>query len=178
MPNKQINQYDEQTTLLADDSLPMQTALGVTKRVEIGSIIDCYGMLLFSGTGTDHNPTTTPENIVDFDQELSSTGITASHANDNLTINSDGAYSVYIHIEANVADEETYTLYLAKNGTELASAPVDIDRKVGELSISSTAIIANLVSGDILDYYVASTNAGGASFIPTYLKLILNKVGV
>ena len=178
MTNKQINAYSAQTTLLADDSLPMQTAAGTTKRVEMGSILDCYGEIGFSGAGTDHDPTTTPEKIVDFDVEISSTGVTASHASNILTINSPGAYDVFVHISAAVDDSETYTLYLAKNDVEIGSAPVDIERKVGELEVIFSGFATGLVATDTLSLWVESTNAGGAAFTPAYLKLKVSKVGV
>lgn len=177
MPTKQINDYTLETNPLGTESIPIQTASGVTKRIQLNSILDCYGMIQFQGVGTDHNPTTTPEKIVDFNQELGSVGVTAAHSTDSLTINSNGTYSTYVHIEATVTDAETYTLYVAKNDIEFASAPVDIERKLNELSIVSDTIMTGLVAGDIITFYVASTNAGGASFIPNYLKLKLVKIG-
>ena len=138
---------------------------------------NCYGQIRFEGAGTDHNPTTTAEKIVDFSEEISSSGVTGSQANNILTINSPGAYSVLIHLKALVNDAETYTIYLAKNDVEYASVDIDIDRKVGELSFTTSGFVTGLVATDTLSLWAASTNAGGASFTPTDLQLQVIKVG-
>lgn len=141
------------------------------------SIANCYGQIQFDGVGTEHLPTPTPEIIVDFDTEISSPGVAASHISNNLTINSSGAYDIYMRIEASVDDVETYTIYIALNGAELGSADVEIERKIGELEIFYQGILQGLVIGDVLNFYVASTNGSGASFIPNFLKLKAVKIG-
>jgi len=176
--SKQINDYAEQTILLADDSLLMQTDAGVTKRVEMGSILDCYAEIKFSGTGTDHNPTTTAEKIIDFDSEISSTGATGSHVDNDLIIISPGTYDLYVHVSAAVEESETYVLYLAKNDTEIGSEPVDIEKKVGELNMTYSGIVQGLVANDTISLWVGSANAGGAAFTPDFLKLKAVKVGI
>jgi len=139
--------------------------------------LDCYGQISFDGTGTNHSPNLTAEKIVDFDTELSSDGVTADHSTNDLTINNPGTYDIYIHIFADVQDAETYTIYIAKNDVELGSHDIEIERKAGSLEIIARSFVTGLVADDALSFYVASTNAGGADFTPTFLRLMVNKIG-
>jgi len=138
---------------------------------------NCYGRISFKGVGTNHAPADTPQKIVDFDTEISSDGVTGSHAANTITINSAGAYKVFLQLNALVSDDETYTLYLAVNDQEAGSIPIDIERKTGVLSFMASGFVQNLSVADELSLYVSSTDAGGADFTPSFLEIDVFKVG-
>jgi len=139
---------------------------------------DCYAKIAFNGIGTDHNPTASPERIIDFDSEASSGGVSASHINNELTVNVAGTYRLFLQLSAQVADDETYTIYAAINDAEAGSIGIDIERKVGSLNFITAGFTPSLLVGDTISLYVSSGNAGGASFIPTFLEIDITKVGL
>lgn len=138
---------------------------------------NCFAGISFKGTGNDHNPTTTAEQILGFDAELGSTGVTAPTGSSKLTINSDGVYEIQCTALATTNDAETYEVYLAKNAIEVSSFFVDIVRGTGTLRAKGNDFIEGLTVSDELTLYVKSGNAGGALFTPTYLQLKAVKVG-
>jgi len=175
--SNQINDYDYQNPALSDDSFLLQTAAGVTKRVAAAALYDAFGQIGFSGTGTDHNPTTTPEKITDFDTSIISLGVTTQPDKDELDIVTPGSYDISLKVHATVSDSESYTIYIAKNNVEIGSMGLDIERQINELDINDGGLTTGLVNGDVLTVWVSSGNAGGAEFIPTRLQLKINRVG-
>ena len=141
------------------------------------SIHNCYGQISFAGTGTNHDPGTTPIKITDFDVAVSSDGVTASAANDTLTVNKPGTYDMFVRVNAEVDDAETYTIFIAKNGVEQADLPIDIEKNLGTLSFVASGFAPGLVATDEIAIYVNSASAGGAMFTPSFLRMKLVKVG-
>jgi len=175
--SKEINDYDYQNPVLSDDSFLLQTATGVTKRVATAVLYDVFGQISFGGIGTDHNPTTTPEKITDFDTSIISLGVSTQPDKDELDIITPGTYDINLKVKATVDDAESYTIYIAKNDVEIGSMTLDIERKINELDINDGGMTTGLVNGDVLTVWVGSGNAGGSEFIPTRLQLKINRVG-
>ena len=135
-----------------------------------------YGMITFQGTGTDHNPTTTPELITDFDSEYSSFGITTSFSANRITAVKSGVFSISITIHATVTDAETYTISIYKNGAPLGSLPSDVVRNTTDFSFNVNTMIG-LDANDYIELFVNSGNAGGVNFTPSTLNMNVFKIG-
>ena len=121
------------------------------------------GMKLNDGSGTLGSIGTTPIKFAIFDAAMPTNGVTASTANDDLTISIAGDYQVSFHGSLStvaVGDSGDYILHLRVNGSEFGiSTHRDLSGTDDEGTMSFGGI-ATLAASDVITVFIESDSAG------------------
>ena len=184
MANWEINDIPSKASaLISSDNIEGQEAAGGTAsgfKVSMADIekyvLNAYGRINYKGTPIDLNPTTTPEQIP-VDSGVSSAGVTSSIANNELVIERAGTYDAFIHVEASVIENSSYSVFIYKNDEVYTSLDVSTIKKETSFEIIFKGLLIGLVPTDVINLYVSSSEVGGTSFDLSYMNFQVNRVG-
>jgi len=160
--------------LVVVDNTP---ATPVTKNVKLSSLSQAvYGALTFVGTGVDHNPTTTPVKLTDFDTVGGSKNVTADTVGDTLTVTRAGTYAIDFKITATANAANTYQFFVKVDNVQQNALPTSPEK--GALLRESARGYIDLPLGtEVLDIWVSSDAAGGATLIPEVIAFSCERIG-
>ena len=116
----------------------------------------------------------TPAKMTGWAGNLPAAGMTPDHANDQVTVGTDGVYVAWCQVSFIGAASTEYQAHLRVNGAEQAEgwhAAGGID-PVG----AGFVAVKSLSAADILTVYIESDDAGGQDFTPADAQLVVFRV--
>lgn len=134
------------------------------------------GIRVVDGSGSQ-SLSTTPTKITQFNDAVPSSGMTSSHAADQITIGSDGTYKVDFSISFNGKAATTYRFHVRVGGVEWAGGAHEYIANAAQVGGAGFhAVIDGLVTNDILTIYGESDDAGGKNCDIEECQFIVTKL--
>ena len=155
--DKEGSGLDSLTTLASTDKiLCIDVSVPKTANITRANLMsEAWGKLSVTGNSTGQTLATadTFEKVTQFSAEVSGTGITASHANDKMTVTRTGVYVAYAQMVVDVDAADTYRYQFFWNSVAQDTYVEEIRSATGRHTVIVHAMIAAGVGAQDLELH-------------------------